>query len=175
MLFFNRRRTSTFRWADMVLECTLLRTIWKWTIRFYGFSLIVSVRWVALGFRNEIDLDLGKTVLRYRCFAKHDGAFEVSWKLCENSKEISLSTRHISPIPIDSWSFEYPWHDIVQIVEYFCYRIIWSVTSAVSCLINSLSEIVEWIWKFVCCSLFQMTRPVPVLAVKRTDQFVCAL
>lgn len=57
----------------------------------------------------------------------------------------------------------------------FCYRIIWSVTSAVSCLINSLSEIVEWIWKFVCCSLFQVTRPVPVLAVKRTDQFVCAL
>lgn len=31
-------------WADMVLECTLLRTMWKWTIRFYGFSLIVSVR-----------------------------------------------------------------------------------------------------------------------------------
>lgn len=57
----------------------------------------------------------------------------------------------------------------------FCYRIIWPVTNSVLSLINSLSEIAEWIWKFVCCSLFQVTRSVSVLAVKRTDQFVCAL
>lgn len=120
-------------------------------------------------------LDLGKTVLRYRCSAKHDGAFEVSWKFCENSREISLSTRHISLMPISSWSFEYPWRDILQMVGYFAIASSDLLQCSVLSLMNSLSEIVEWIWKFVCCSLFQVTRSVPVLAVKRTDQFVCAL